>query len=112
MVIDKHQQHRQRHGHAPLITVFSAAEVNEIQQNGHHHPGQQQKASSVASRFQGGEIISAIPGRYNNSQRDDDLPDRMTIACHDAYPEKAEDDRDTIKRVTHQPSPQACGPAK
>jgi hypothetical protein len=51
--------------------------VNEIQQNGHDHPGQQQKASFIASSFQRSEIISAVPGRYNNSQRDDDLPDRL-----------------------------------
>ncbi len=57
-------------------------------------------------------FLSAVPGRYDNSQRDDDLPDRLAETGDAAYATKAEDNRNTVKRITHQPSPQTCGSAK
>ncbi|SSI81877.1 Uncharacterised protein [Acinetobacter baumannii] len=92
--------------------ALTTAKVNKIQQNGHDHPGQQQIASFIASSFQRSKIVSAVPGRYDNSQRDDDLPDRLAETGDAAYATKAEDNRNTVKRITHQPSPQTCGSAK
>jgi MFS transporter, SP family, major inositol transporter len=47
--------------------------------------GQQQIASFIASSFQRSKIVSAVPGRYDNSQRDDDLPDRLAETGDAAY---------------------------
>ncbi len=71
--------------------------------------GQQQIASFIASSFQRSKIVSAVP--VDNSQRDDDLPDRLAETGDAAYATKAEDNRNTVKRITSA-IPQTCGSAK